>query len=120
MVAFILLLPFLLMLCIFVVDMGLMYVEKRTVENHVKDVITYGLKQEQLDERLIPELENLLRKNIDQIKMVDIMVTNNDIHVHLITTKKTVFGVVLKKYFYEIDVTYQGYVENEKIRIIKE
>ncbi len=120
MVAFVLLLPFLLTLFIFVVDIGFMYVEKRNVENNMKQVITYGLKQDVLDESITPTLERLLRKNIDQIKTMDLMVTNNGIHVHVIVQKKTAFSVVLKKYRYEIDVTYQGYIENDKIRIIKE
>lgn len=119
-ITFILLLPFLLLLFIFVIDTGLMYVEKRKVENNVKDVLRYGLKQENFDESITPKLEYLIKENIDRIKTLDIMVTNNTIRIHVITNNKTLFGVYLEKYFYEVDITYQGYVENERIKIIKE
>lgn len=117
---FLLLLPFLLILFVFVVDIGQLYVEKRKLENNVKEVIRYGLRQENVDETLTPKLENLLRKNIENIKDLDIMITNNNIKIHVSTTKKTTFIIILKKKLYEIKATYQGYLENEKIKIVKE
>lgn len=120
MVAFILLLPLLCLLFIYVVDIGTMYIEKRSVENNVKETIYYGLKQEPLDESVRDKMEQLLRKNVDDITNLEVMVTNNNVKIHLQTHKKTLFSMLLKKYAYDIEVSYQGYVENDKVKIIKE
>ena len=43
-VAFIILIPVLIMIFTLVVDLGLLSIEKRKIDNEIKSTITYGLK----------------------------------------------------------------------------
>ena len=82
-VGFLLLLPLLLILFVFVIDIGFMKVEERKLENTVKEAITYGLKQESPEEEVQQQVETMIRKNIDNIEFLDTVVTNGNIQVHL-------------------------------------
>lgn len=119
-VGFLLLLPLLLILFVFVIDIGFMKVEERKLENTVKEAITYGLKQESPEEEVQQQVETMIRKNIDNIEFLDTVVTNGNIQVHLSTRQKNVFGIILNQRMYKIEKRYQGYLENEAIKIIKE
>lgn len=119
-VGFLLLLPLLLILFVFVIDVGFMKVEERKLENTVKEAITYGLKQESPEEEVQQQVETMIRKNIDNIEFLDTVVTNGNIQVHLSTRQKNVFGIILNQRMYKIEKRYQGYLENETIKIIKE
>ncbi|HIT11804.1 MAG TPA: hypothetical protein IAB58_03320 [Candidatus Pelethosoma merdigallinarum] len=119
-VGFLLLLPLLLILFVFVIDIGFMKVEERKLENTVKEAITYGLKQESPEEEVQQQVETMIRKNIDNIEFLDTVVTNGNIQVHLSTRQKNVFGIILNQRMYKIEKRYQGYLENETIKIIKE
>ncbi len=119
-VGFLLLLPLLLILFAFVIDIGFMKVEERKLENTVKEAITYGLKQESPEEEVQQQVETMIRKNIDNIEFLDTVVTNGNIQVHLSTRQKNVFGIILNQRMYKIEKRYQGYLENETIKIIKE
>lgn len=117
---FLLLLPFLLVLFVYIIDLGNMYISKRHVENNVKDAIHYGLKQEELNEEVQARVEELLRKNISNIEDLDIVLANDTLKVHIVVKEKAVFATILNKHIYKVDVTYLGYIENERIKIIKE
>ncbi len=119
-VGFLLLLPLLLILFVFVIDIGFMKVEERKLEYTVKEAITYGLKQESPEEEVQQQVETMIRKNIDNIEFLDTVVTNGNIQVHLSTRQKNVFGIILNQRMYKIEKRYQGYLENETIKIIKE
>ena len=119
-VGFLLLLPLLLILFVFVIDIGFMKVEERKLENTVKEAIAYGLKQESPEEGVQQQVETMIRKNIDNIEFLDTVVTNGNIQVHLSTRQKNVFGIILNQRMYKIEKRYQGYLENETIKIIKE
>lgn len=119
-VGFLLLLPLLLIFFVFVIDIGFMKVEERKLENTVKEAITYGLKQESPEEDVQQQVETMIRKNIDNIEFLDTVVTNGNIQVHLSTRQKNVFGIILNQRMYKIEKRYQGYLENETIKIIKE
>lgn len=119
-VGFLLLLPLLLILFVFVIDIGFMKVEERKLENTVKEAIAYGLKQESPEEEVQQQVETMIRKNIDNIEFLDTVVTNGNIQVHLSTRQKNVFGIILNQRMYKIEKRYQGYLENETIKIIKE
>ena len=100
-VGFLLLLPLLLILFVFVIDIGFMKVEERKLENTVKEAITYGLKQESPEEEVQQQVETMIRKNIDNIEFLDTVVTNGNIQVHLSTRQKNVFGIILNQRMYK-------------------
>lgn len=119
-VGFLLLLPLFLILFVFVVDVGFMKIAERSVENTIKEAITYGLKQEQLPEdEKQQKIETILKKNIDSIQMLEVTVTSEEIKVHVVVTRQNLFGTLINQRIYKIDKTYKGY-NDQKIRIIKE
>lgn len=119
-VGFLLLLPLFLILFVFVVDVGFMKIAERSVENTIKEAITYGLKQEQLPEdEKQQQIETILKKNIDSIQMLEVTVTSEEIKVHVVVTRQNLFGTLINQRIYKIDKTYKGY-NDQKIRIIKE
>lgn len=119
-VGFLLLLPLFLILFVFVVDVGFMKIAERSVENTIKEAITYGLKQEQLPEDdKQQKIETILKKNIDSIQTLEVTVTSEEIKVHVVVTRQNLFGTLINQRIYKIDKTYKGY-NDQKIRIIKE
>ena len=59
-VAFIIFIPIIFMLMAFMFDIGLLYVEKRKIDNQLKDTINYAFTLNQSDE----EIENKMVKII--------------------------------------------------------
>lgn len=118
-VMFIILLPILLMVFAIIIDLGLLGIEKRKIENEVKSTITYDLKNKE-EKDLEIKLKNLLVKNIDYLedKNISIKIMNNYISITVNKKYKPVFNII--KNNYDITVTYKGNISNNKISIIKE
>lgn len=117
--AFIILLPLILMLFTIVLDVGMLYTEKRRVDNNVKSTINYGLKHIE-DETLKSKLTKLLTDNIDDIDSVYIDIEQNKITINLVKTQKSIFNAINLKKSYEIKSNYVGYINEDKIKLIKE
>lgn len=119
-VAFIILIPVLIMIFTLVVDLGLLSIEKRKIDNEIKSTITYGLKNIETD-NLDLKLRNLLIKNIEDIdnKNIEIKIENNYIKITLIKEKTSLFKLIGKDK-YEINSSYVGIIQNKRIKIEKE
>lgn len=118
-VMFVILLPLILLLISLVVDMGMLYSEKRNVDNNVKSAITYGL--ENIDDNNIKfKINNLLKENISDIDSLYIDVTDNKITVNLIKKQTSIFNIVNLKKAYQINSKYVGYLNEGKIELLKE
>jgi len=116
-VAFIILLPILLMLFTLVIDLGLMGYEKRNISNNIKDTIEFGLKNiDNLD--IKNKMYNLLIKNIDDAD-IEIIIDNNYIKINVKKEYNRVFKI-LSNGNYVIDITYSGNIVNNKITLKKE
>lgn len=109
--AFILIIPIILLVLGLVVDIGLMGIEKRNLSNTLEDVIEYGLKNK--DENKIKEL---LYKNI---KEEDINKLNIKIDDNITIDIEVKYDGIFNKIIDSIDLKYVGYIENNKIKIIK-
>ena len=110
-VAFIILLPVFIMIFTLIVDLGLLSIEKRKVDNEIKSTITYGLKNIETD-NLDLKLRKLILKNIDNIN-------NEDIKISLKLEKKSLFKIIGKEK-YDIYSSYIGIIENNEIKLKKE
>lgn len=117
-VTFVLLLPIIFMLIGLIIDCGYLYIEKRNVDNNVKDAIEYGIKH--IEEY---NIENKLRKqlnlNIDEIEKLNISINDKIIEIELKKYKKSIFTLVFSKHKYEITSHYKGYIKEDKIVIRK-
>ena len=109
---FILIIPIILLVLGFIIDIGLMGIEKRKLSNTLEDVIEYGLKNK--DEHKMKELlyENINKEDINKL---DIKI-DDKIKIEIDVKYDGIFNKVLNS----IDLKYVGYIENSKVRIIKE
>ena len=101
-VIFVILLPILLMILGFVVDLGLLSIEKRKISNNTYDAVEYYLESNDKDKTI-----NLLNDNLDG---VDIKINDSEDYVE-ITVKKNYKGL----YKEEINITYKGRKETKEI-----
>ena len=115
-VSFLLILPLLLIILVFVVDMGLMKVSVRKVEHVIKEAITYELKSSEISDSRV---NDYIKNNLSDIKDINIVVGTDNIKVSVSVYKKSIFNSLIKNKNYTISKSYYGYKENDKIKIIK-
>lgn len=116
--AFVLLLPIMFMLMGLIIDCGYLYIEKRNVDNNIKDALEYGLKHIE-EENIENKLKKQLNLNIEEIEKLDISVNDKKIEIKLEKSKKSIFTLVFSKHKYDISSHYKGYIKEEKIVIRK-
>lgn len=117
---FIILIPVLLMLFTFVVDLGLLAIEKRSISNAIEDSLEYGLNN--INDSLIENnIRDLLIENIDDISQenIKIIIQEKTIKITILKDYKTIFNIIGKDK-YNIEITYTGSIVNGKKRINKE
>lgn len=120
-VTFLLLLPILLMFLGIIIDMGYNYIEKRKMNDVIKDTIVYAFDHIEEDSTLLRDnMNNLITKNIDGIKENNIIIETNYIKITLSIESKGLFGKILNKNLYQITSSYYGYIENDELKIIEE
>lgn len=115
-VIFVLILPILLLLFALIWEVGNLGLTTNKYETEIKDTIEYGLNH--LDNENLEEvLTNLLKANLDGDISVEI--NNQVIKVNVKQKYDALFNNLLNNRF-DIDLTYNGYIENEKLIIQKE
>lgn len=115
-VIFVLILPILLLLFALIWKVGNLGFTINKYETEIKDTIEYGLNHLD-DENLEKVLTNLLKANLDGDINVDI--NNEVIKVNVKQKYDALFNNLLNNRF-DIDLTYNGYIENNKFIIQKE
>ena len=115
-VIFVLILPILLLLFALIWEVGNLGLTINKYETEIKDTIEYGLNH--LDNENLEEvLTNLLKANLDGDISVEI--NNQVIKVNVKQKYDALFNNLLNNRF-DIDLTYNGYIENNKFIIQKE
>ena len=108
-VAFVLLIPVILMLLALIVDVGFLYVEKRKTDNVVKDIINYGLDNINLQEVTLQEkITKLINSNLDDVQRLDIQKDTNRIEINVTRDKQSIFSNIYKDASYKIASDYVG------------
>ncbi|MCI9233032.1 MAG: hypothetical protein HFH08_00375 [Bacilli bacterium] len=116
-VLFLILLPFLLLLVGFIVDIGMAYNEKRKIEHAMRDSISYALDHIKEEESTLKvNMTHLLKENIKDIYEIRIEIKNEKVSVGM---EKRIDTIFLSK-DYTIKLSYQGEFINGKKRIKKE
>lgn len=116
-IAFVLILPILLMCVGFVIDTGLLYIEKRKLDNVVKDTVEYGINH--IDTVTKENLTKMLYKNIDELSVVNIDMTDVKLEVQASYHYKSIFASLFEKNDYEISSHYKGIKTNNNIKIVR-
>lgn len=117
MIAFVLILPILLMCMGLVIDSGLLYIEKRKLDNVVEDVVEYGMKH--MTTVTEEELTEMLYQNIDEIDILKIEIKDTKVEIQASYQKQSIFRALFKKNDYEISSHYKGIMANDKIKIVR-
>ena len=116
-ILFALLLPLLLMFVGLIIDTGFLYVEKREVDLVVKDTVEYGVSN--IDIITEEELGMLLNKNIANIKAKEIIIEEGTVTITVSLQRKSLFSFILGNDRYEIESTYKGMIEKNKLKIVR-
>ena len=117
-VCFILLIPVILLTFALVIDLGLYGIEKRKIDNTVKDTVRYGLNN--IDKSDVSNyIKALLIENIDDINdsNINIRVENNYVSIKVIKIYKAKFKISKDL---EIESSFYGNIKDNKIEIKKE
>ena len=111
-VLFIILLPILLIIFTLVIDLGLLYIDKRNIENNVVGSIEYYFSTKS-DEKYETKITDMLNKNIGDIDKIYINNTSEYLEIKVIKSSKRLYKLLTENS--EITVTYRGYKETKKI-----
>lgn len=115
-IIFVLILPILLLLFALIWEVGNLSFTINKYETEIEDTIKYGLNHLD-DENLEEVLTNLLKANLDG--KISVEINNQTIKVNVKQKYDAMFNNLLNHKF-DIDLTYNGYIENKKLIIKKE
>ena len=116
-VLFMLLLPLIFMALALIIDTGLLYMEKRHVDFVVKDVVEYGM--ENINSVTEKELYDLIDRNLDLVNKKEIINNNGMLNITVSVEKKSIFSKIFGYEKYQIESTYKGMIEQNKIKIVR-
>jgi len=106
-IIFVILLPIFLMILALVIDIGLLSIEKRKINNNTYDAVEYYLENKD-KEKTIKLLE-------DNLSDIDIRINENDSYVEITIIKdyKSLYTIIFNNQ--EIRITYKGIKETKEI-----
>ena len=116
-VLFMLLLPLIFMALALIIDTGLLYMEKRHVDFVVKDVVEYGM--ENINSVTEKKLYDLIDRNLDLVNKKEIINNNGMLNITVSVEKKSIFSKIFGYEKYQIESTYKGMIEQNKIKIVR-
>lgn len=119
-VAFMLMLPLIILFLGLIIDSGLIFVEKRRVENNIKSLINYRFESDLNENDLYSAIDNLLNKNIDNIKQKQINISTNYVKITVNKEVSGIFPYMFNRDNYKINISYKGYMSSGKLVITKE
>lgn len=116
--AFIIVIPIIFMLMAVIFDIGLLYIEKRKIDNQLKDTIYYAFNSEDNDNKIENNIISIVKENCDYDKLI-IDKNDNSIKIELKKEYDSLFGFLFKKNKYEIITKYNALKVNDEIVIRK-
>lgn len=118
-ISFVLIIPIILMILFMVYDIGNMILLREKLDNINYVVIDYGLDNiDDLD--LNAKLNELIKKNKDDIEVVNISISEGKIRITLEDRLDNKFSLISKFKTFTIKSSYIGYKENDKKVIRKD
>ena len=112
-VIFVIILPIILILITLVVDLGLLHIEKRKIQNNVLSASEYYLENIN-DIDIENKVKNLLNKNIKKIDSISIEEKDNFIEIKVTKKNNSLYNIISNK---ELIVIYK--IDKVNKRIIK-
>lgn len=115
-VLFVIILPIILFILVFVMDVGRAINLKYELINVSNIVLNYGLDSMN-DENIIDDLEELVKLNKSDIDKINVRIENEKIYIDLDDKYNGVLSSLVDISIFNIKTSYVGYIENEKKRI---
>lgn len=115
---FVILIPLLLAIVAFAVDIGHSYYQSNKLHSINRMVLKYGLDHIE-DSDVRAKMIDLLYKNDRKIDSYELTIDGNKITLETKKTVESVFGKAINIDFYYISSKYVGYINNNKIIIEK-
>jgi hypothetical protein len=117
-VLFVILIPILVALAAYSIDMANIYYRSTKLNNLNHMVLEYGLKH--IKENDVREkMEDLLYKNDNDIDDYEIVIKDNEISISANKTIESIFGKAINIDVYRLSSKYVGYIKSGKIVIEK-
>ena len=117
-IAFIIILPLILVLLVNVIDIGLYGVEKKKINDTVKTSVRYGIKNIN-DEEIESKVTALILKDIPGVKKSDIFIDTSNNYIK-VSVKKKYQPLFKINNSLETNISYYGSINDSKIEIKKE
>ena len=101
------------MLLALIVDVGFLYVEKRKTDNVIKDIVSYGLDNLDLEEATLQtKITKLVNSNLNDVQRLSIEIDADSIEINITRSKQSMFSNVYKDASYKIVSDYVGNITN--------
>ena len=110
-VVFVIILPIILIMLTLVIDLGLLYIEKRNIDNNVYDSVLYYLENIEED-NIKDKTYKLLNKNIKD-RNIFIKKKNKYIKITFSKKRKRKYSIITQNT--NIKIKYKGLKEDKKI-----
>ena len=115
-VLFVVILPILLLILIFVMDIGKVILLKQELINISDLVLDYGLDKIN-NENLETELEELINLNKNDIDNIEVIKKNDKIYVNLNDKVEGNLSGIINLPVFKVKTSYVGYIEKNEKRI---
>ena len=117
-IIFVILLPIIMLIFAFMIDVSFMYMENNKLNNINKLVINYGL--DNMDEEdLNLKIIELINKNDKEININQITIKDDEIYSDLSKDTKSTFGKIIGINKYKVISKYKGIIKENKKEITK-
>jgi len=117
-VLFVLLLPIMLFVMMLVYDMGVIYCDKKELDNVNYLVVSYGVKHAS-DADILTDLVEMINLNCDDVSNISVNIKDDVLYVDLEKDSRSIMGNMFNISLYEIESSYVGYIGDNKIERIK-
>ena len=116
-VAFVIILPLILLILLGILDYGLLSIKKQEITSALKDSIRYGINNKSND-KVIDDMKYLIYNNIDKTDIELLDINNNEYtSIHIKVKYHSLFNFLnINK---SIDLSYKGIIIDNEIRIEK-
>ena len=115
-VLFVIILPIILLILLFVIDIGQAINLKLELDNINNIALDYGLDY-LFNDDLVYELEELIKTNKQDIDSVNINVEDNKIYIDMNEQYDGILSSLINVSIFDIKTSYVGYIENDEKRI---
>lgn len=119
-VLFVIILPLLIFGMYFILNVGNLYTVKKSIDYNIKNAIKMRFSGRFTEDEVEKKINEIITKNVKNIKYLDIFVTNEKIIVNIEVNVDTNLPKIFNKSYYTIKSKYNGYNLNEQIIIEKE